>query len=118
MVKLVFLPHCLRSTECKAALKEEGYECLSCGKCRIWEFQKKAKEKEYKVYIVPGASMIKKILKNYDSPEVVIGVACDTEIREGAKLMKKMKINAKSLKLTKDGCVNTEVDFDKLIKML
>ncbi|MCK5282257.1 MAG: DUF116 domain-containing protein [Nanoarchaeota archaeon] len=117
-MKIIFLPHCLRNTDCKAKLTDHGYQLLNCGKCEICRFKKKAEEKGYKVFIVPGASMIKKILKEYKNPELVIGVACDTELKEGLALMKKQKINTKGLKLLKDGCVNTEVDFEKLYKML
>ncbi len=118
MAKIVFLPHCLRAPDCRAKLSSEGYICLDCGKCRISSFLKKAKEKGYDVFIVPGASLIKKILEDYGDPEIVIGVACDAELKEGLAMMKKYKIKAKALKLLKDGCINTEVDFDKLESML
>ena len=48
MEKLIFLPHCLRSPECKAALGDQGYICISCGKCKIGSFRKKAEEKGMK----------------------------------------------------------------------
>ena len=118
MVKLIFLPHCLRSVECKSKLGRYGYELIGCGRCRICEFKKKAESLGYKVFIVPGASIIKKILKEFPKPDMAIGVACDAELKEGIALMKKEGINSKSLMLLKDGCVNTEVDFDKLYKML
>ena len=119
-MKLVFLPHCLRSLECKAKLTEQGYICLNCGKCKIGSFKSKAEEKGYNVFIVPGASMVKKILEGCESPERVIGVACEVELKEAAVLMKKkgMMKNAKALKLLTDGCVNTEADFDNLYNML
>ena len=118
MTKVIFLPHCLRVKGCKAELTAQGYKCVSCGSCGIAEFLKEAESKGYKVFIVPGGSMIKKILKDIPNPEKVIGVACDVELKEGHELMKKMKIKSDSLKLSKDGCVNTEVDFEKLKKML
>ncbi len=117
MDKLIFLPHCLRSTECPAKLASHGYNCINCGRCKIGAFKKTAEEKGYNVFIVPGGSMVKKILEDFDDPEV-IGVACQSELKEGNELVKKKKIKAKSLQLSKDGCVNTEVDFDKLYNML
>lgn len=118
MAKLVFLPHCLRSSDCPSKLGKYGYELVSCGRCNVCTFKKFAEEKGYSVFIVPGASMIKKILVDYPNPEIVIGVACDAELKEGIDMMKKAKINSKGLKLLKDGCVNTEVDFEKLKNML
>ncbi len=118
MSKIIFLPHCLRNPECKAKLTEEGYVCIDCKRCKISDFRKKAIDKGYQVYIVPGASLIKKILSNQPKPEVVIGVACDVEMKEGIEMLKKLKINAKGLKLLRDGCVNTDADFDELERML
>jgi len=117
MEKLIFLPHCLRSPECKAALGDQGYICISCGKCKIGSFRKKAEEKGYALFIVPGASMVKKLLKNYQSPQI-IAVACDAELKEGISFAKKNNLNIKSIKLLRDGCVNTDADFDKLYSMI
>jgi len=112
--KIIFLPHCLRNQDCKARLEADGYKCLNCGKCGIGKFKKKTEELGFKVFIVPGASIIKKIMKKYTSPEIVIGVACGPELKEGIALMKKHGIKTKTLQLLKDGCVNTEVDWKKL----
>lgn len=112
--KIIFLPHCLRNRECKAELKWDGYKCINCGKCNIGKFKKKAEELGYKVFIVPGASMIKKIMKEHTSPEIVIGVACGPELEGGVALMEKHGIKTKTLQLLKDGCVDTEVDWNKL----
>lgn len=114
MEKIIFLPHCLRNQNCKAKLEADGYHCLNCGKCEIGGFKKKAEEFGYNVFIVPGASMIRKIMEEHGSAEMVVGVACESELKEGAKLMRRYKIKAKTLQLLKDGCVNTEVDWDKL----
>ena len=74
---LIFLPHCLRSQDCKARLDANGYNCINCGKCEIGGFKKQAEEAGYHVFIVPGASMVKKIVKEHGSAEMIIGVACE-----------------------------------------
>ena len=60
---------------------------------------------------------IKKLLKNYQSPQI-IAVACDAELKEGISFAKKNNLNIKSIKLLRDGCVNTDADFDKLYSMI
>ena len=118
MSKLIFLPHCLRDSTCQTKLTEHGYTALHCGKCNICEFRKKAESKGYNVFVVPGGSMVKKIMKDFPNPELVIGVACGPELKEAMEIMKKHKINAKTLALSKDGCMNTEVNWQKLYAMI
>ena len=118
MAKIIFLPHCLRNQECEAKLELDGYHCLNCGRCEIGKFKKTAEEKGYKVFIVPGGSMVKNILSKYPEPELVIGVACETELREGLAITEGKGIKSKRLQLLKDGCINTEVDFKKLYEMI
>jgi len=118
MTKIIFLPHCLRNQECEAKLESDGYHCLNCGRCEIGNFKKTAEEKGYKVFIVPGGSMVKNILSKYPDPEVVIGVACEAELKEGKAITESKGIKSKRLQLLKDGCINTEVDFKKLYEMI
>ena len=79
--KLVFLPQCLRkSSRCKAKVGEEGYECVACSKdCRASEIKKLGEAAGYKVFIVPGGSMVAKMVAKYE-PKAVIGVACMKEL--------------------------------------
>lgn len=62
--------------------------------------------------------MVKNILSKYSNPELVIGVACETELKEGLTITEKKGIKGKTLQLLKDDCVNTEVDFKKLYGMI
>ncbi len=117
--RLVFLPQCLKSSkECPAKLTEYGYECKKCGKCSIAEIIEEAEELGYKgVYIVPGGSLVKKIIEK-ERPGAVAGVACYLELVETMEQVALMGTIPQGVPLTKDGCVDTSVIVDKVKEML
>jgi hypothetical protein len=115
--RMIFLPYCLRSRQCPAKLEEDGLICLKCGKCDISRIKTEAESLGYGVFIVPGSSLIKKIIKKY-KPKAVIGVGCHSEVREGTNKMAAIGMPAKGLILNKDGCIDTEVDVERLIILL
>lgn len=111
--RIIFLPQCLRNPDCKAKTTEEGIICLGCGRCNIAGFKKEAEKLGYKLFIVPGSSIVKTLIKKY-KPKAVVGVACLPELKEAIIMVKKYSIAAQGVLLSKDGCVNTEVDWKKL----
>ena len=113
--KVIFLPQCLRSLDCKAKTTEDGIICINCGKCRIGPFKKEAEYLGYKIFIAPGSSLIKNILKRHKF-KAALGVACKPELKEGIKMMKEQGIATITIPLLKDGCVSTKVDWEKVRK--
>ena len=114
--RILFLPHCLRDLEnCEAEQTEHGLDCpgTSCGKCEIGALQEEAESKGYEVFIVPGSSLLKKIVKE-KKPKGVIGVACYEEVEAGLNAMDENGITTQAVLLSKGGCVNTEVDANKV----
>lgn len=111
--KAIFLPHCLRNKDCKAIMGENGLMCVNCGKCGIGKFKKDAEEKGYKVFIVPGGSLVKKIIKKNDF-KAVLGAACIPEIEQAFDFIKKTKLIAVAVPLLRDGCVNTDIDWKRV----
>jgi hypothetical protein len=113
--KIVFLPQCLRnSVKCKAKLGEFGYECIDCCNCKASQVKKEAESIGYKVFIVPGGSMVKKIIEK-NRPHAVAGVACMNEL---AMALDEFRIPTQSIELSKDGCVDTDVELEKVINIL
>ncbi len=112
--RILLLPQCLRSRDCPAELKEHGYECQECGKCKIEEVIQEAKRLGYKdVFILPGGSIVKKILVK-EKPKACLGVACLKELMLGSFICEKFGVVGQGIALLKDGCVNTEVDWKTL----
>ena len=110
--KAIFLPHCLRHQECPAKIGSVGLECIKCGRCKIGEFKDKAEKAGYNLFVVPGGSLVKKIISN-NNFKAVLGVACNVELEQAFDMLKKEKIISLAIPLLKDGCVNTEVEWEK-----
>jgi len=111
--KAIFLPHCLRDRECPAKIGCGGLECINCGKCSIGPFKKDAEDAGYKVFIVPGGSLVKKILEK-NNFKAVLGVACNPELEQAFDFIKEKDLISLSVPLLKDGCVDTEVEWEKV----
>ncbi|MEG3055171.1 MAG: DUF116 domain-containing protein [Methanoculleus sp.] len=108
--RVIFLPHCLRSANCPAHLTPEGLKCRNCGRCPVGENVKWLEEAGYHVFIIPGSTFIKRMVKKY-RPEAIIGVGCLMEVKEGIDMADRMGIIAIGVVNFKDGCVETIADW-------
>jgi len=116
--RVLFLPHCLRDLEkCQAKQTAKGLECQNCGACSIGPLKDKAEYLGYNVYIVPGGSLVRKITKE-EKPKAVLGVACYEEVEAGIMAMEKHGVITQAVLLEEDGCVNTKVNEEKVIRKL
>lgn len=112
---LIFLPHCLRHRDCPATLQKEGLNCTKCGLCSIGVIKKKADSLGYKLYIVPGSSFVKKIVKE-NNFHAVIGVACHEDLNQVMMLLS--DFCPQGVLLEKTGCFETKVNVKKVIEKL
>lgn len=115
--RILLLPQCLRSRTCEAELTEFGYKCNECNKCKIPEVKKYAEKMGYKVFIIPGGSIIEKIIKTF-KPKAILGVACLKELVLGCIACEKVGIPAQGVVLLRDGCVETDVDWTKVLEAI
>ncbi len=115
--RFIFMPQCVRSTECPAKLTPEGIKCVGCGRCRVGEAKKYAEGLGYRFFIVPGSSFIKRIMKKY-RPRAIVGVGCQMEIKEGLDLCHSYDIPALGVPLTQSGCVSTTLDWEQFYDKL
>ncbi|MCC2509379.1 DUF116 domain-containing protein [Methanimicrococcus blatticola] len=114
--KVILLPQCLRSSDCHARCDPlYGFICTKCGRCDIGEITKEAEARDFKVFVVPGSSFVKKIFKEY-KPTSCIGVACPVELSES--MQKTSIIPSQGVYLINDGCFETKVNVnDVILKM-
>ncbi len=112
---LIFLPHCLRHRNCPATLQKEGLNCTECGLCSIGVIKKKAEPMEYKLYIVPGSSFVKKIVKE-NKFKAVLGVACHEDLNQMMMLLS--DFCPQGVLLEKTGCFETKVNIKKVFEKL
>lgn len=115
--RAIFLPQCLRSTTCPAALSPEGIKCRDCGACGISRAKKEANRMGYMFFVVPGSSFIMRMIQKY-RPEAIIGVGCMCEVRDGLDMMHRYHIPAIGVMLDRSGCVSTSLDWNRLYEVM
>jgi len=116
--KILLIPHCLRDTEnCIAPVDEEGYHCQKCGSCVIADIVTSAEAVGINWFIVGGGSAAMNVVKN-SRPHAVLGIACFDDSIKALSKLGEFGIPSKAILLSKDGCVNTEVDLDLVIAQL
>ena len=117
--RAVLVPHCLRNIEkCKAKEMGSHYICVECGGCKIGQISKKSKELGYKaIYVLKGGKAVKKLTEEIN-PKAVLGVACHFEGVMGMEESEKHGLIVQFVPLTKDGCVDTDVNLEEVFKSL
>lgn len=111
--RVLLLPQCLRASGCQAPLDVNGYHCVSCGRCIIKEVKEEAEALGYKVFILPGGSIVEKIFDS-TKPKACLGVACLKELVLGCLVSERKNVIPYAVPLTREGCLNTDVDIDEL----
>ena len=115
--RLIFLPQCLRAVECPSKLRPEGMKCIDCGRCEVGHAVKSAESIGYKVFIVPGSSFIKRLVRKH-KPNAILGVGCITEIKAGLEMCEKLNLFGVGLVLEKAGCVSTVLNWDNFYEFI
>lgn len=116
--KLVFLPQCLRNARtCTAVLGPTGWACSKCSghsTCKVYRIKQKAESLGYRVFVVPGGSLVFKLI-NELKPKAVLGVAC---MKELIMAVEEIRIPSQGVLLSRDGCVNTDVSVKEVANVL
>ena len=116
--RIVVFPYCLRSIECKAQVSPElGVNCIKCGKCKIGNFKEICDSNSIKVFIAPGGSFVKRVLKRHPKSSVLL-VACHVELNEMMRILSAKRIPQYGILLQKTGCIETDVDMELVKEML
>ena len=116
--RIVLIPHCLRDAEnCIAPIDEDGYHCEKCGACIIAEITQAAEDRGIKWYMVGGGSHAIKVVKNAH-PRAVFGIACFDDAKLAVDKIGEYGIPTQAVLLSKAGCVNTEVEIDRVLVKL
>lgn len=115
--RMIFLPQCLRAIDCPSKLSPEGIKCINCGGCEIGIAKKSAEELGYKVFIVPGSSFIRRLVRKH-KPLAILGVGCMTEIKAGLEMCQKLNLYGVGLVLDRAGCVSTILNWDDFYEFI
>jgi uncharacterized protein len=114
--RAIFMPQCLRSSKCPAHLTPEGLKCKNCGQCDVGNARLLLERMGYKVFIVPGSSFIKRMVKKY-RPKAIVGVGCLSEVKEGIDMADKMGLIVMGVVTLKEGCVETINNWPELYEI-
>jgi len=114
--RAIFMPQCLRSSQCPANLTPEGLKCRSCGQCSVGEAREMLERLGYRIFIVPGSSFIKRMVRKY-RPKAIIGVGCLAEVKEGIDMADKMGLVVMGVVTLKEGCVETLVNWPDIYEV-
>ena len=115
--KMVFLPQCLRNPNCKAVVSRTGYQCTGCSnrdRCKVYKIKARAESLGYRVFISPGGSMVLNMVRKLQ-PRAILGIACMKEI---IIAMESLGVPGQAVELTRDGCVNTDVNLKEVFSIL
>jgi hypothetical protein len=124
--RILLVSHCLRrSSGCQAEQGEWGLECKHCtDSCAINRLTDAALRRGYKgVCIAPGGSMALNYVRQ-TRPRGIVAVACRKELEQGMQAVTAASSSAASrpaivvVPLSKDGCVDTEVDVPQAIRVI
>jgi uncharacterized protein len=114
--RAIFMPQCLRSSRCPAHLTPEGLKCRNCGQCDVGNARLLLERMGYKVFIVPGSSFIKRMVKKY-RPKAIVGVGCLSEVKEGIDMADRMGLIVMGVVTLKEGCVETIANWPELYEI-
>ena len=126
--RALLLPHCLRPIDsCPGTYSKEGLICPDdCTEsCAIRVLGAKARELGFKgVCVAPGGSMVLRFVKQ-KAPKGIVAVACEKELELGVHGVEELVARGEfempvivAVRLTADGCVDTEVDVDEAIEVM
>ena len=87
-----------------------------CGKCDIGKICQAARKYDFEVYVIPGGSFVKKIIKEH-RPKSCIGVACYPELAESMQGASPFMV-VQGVSLLRDGCFETKVDVNEVIRKM
>jgi len=112
--KILVGPQCMRHPECKARCDPRiGYICMGCGKCDFSRLKKECEGRGYEMFIVPGDSFVRKIVK-MRRPNAALGIACFEELNESMHDLSPT-LPVQGVALLRDGCFKTAVNVEDVI---
>lgn len=115
--RILLGPKCMRHPECKARCDPRiGYICLDCGKCSYMRLKKECEKYGYKLYIAPGSSFVKNIIKS-QKPKAIVGIGCYGELNDYMHKVSRF-VPGQGVPLLRDGCFNTEVNLEEVIEKM
>ncbi|HPD15377.1 MAG TPA: DUF116 domain-containing protein [Planctomycetota bacterium] len=108
---LVLAPACLRHLACAAPSSRRGIQCGRCGLCKLQAIHEEGARVGWRVFILTGSAYVPRLVAE-ERPEAALLVACAHECNK--VMMALGRLPTYGVPLTRNGCVATDVDLDRV----
>ncbi|MBW6516311.1 MAG: DUF116 domain-containing protein [Candidatus Cloacimonetes bacterium] len=110
---LILLPHCLQNTDCLIRVTIDINNCQDCGRCKITNLKKIARETGVHIAIATGGSLARRIIIKH-RPKFIIAVACERDLVDGLLDVFPIPVYGVLNERPFGPCVNTSVAIEAI----
>lgn len=110
---MLLVPHCLQNADCPFKITRDVNNCKECGKCKVGELKKLAREHGVILKVATGGTLARKFIKE-NKPRAVIAVACERDLSSGIHDMGVLPVMGVLNCRPNGPCFNTDVELEKV----
>ncbi|MGR6835719.1 DUF116 domain-containing protein [Syntrophomonas erecta] len=111
---MILVPHCLQNSDCPHKITIDVNNCRECGRCKIGELKKIAREHQAILKVATGGTLARKFIKE-NCPEGVVAVACERDLSLGIQDTAFLPIIGVLNCRPYGPCVNTDVSIEAVL---
>jgi len=114
---LLLLPHCLQNQDCSEPVKQDIFNCKSCGRCKMGELRALAERTGVQVHVASGGREALERARD-ESVRAILAVACSREMAEGIRATFPKTVVSVLNSWPNGPCRNTDVDVSQVAEAL
>ncbi|SHH28584.1 hypothetical protein SAMN02745221_02085 [Thermosyntropha lipolytica DSM 11003] len=107
---MILAPHCLQDAACPHKITINVENCKECGKCKVGELKKLAREHKAVLKVATGGTLARKFIKEI-KPKAVIAIACERDLALGIQDTSAIPVLGVLNFRPHGPCFNTDVDL-------
>ncbi|MBO8158517.1 DUF116 domain-containing protein [Thermosyntropha sp.] len=108
---MILAPHCLQNADCPFKITINIENCRECGKCKIGELKKLAREYNAVLKVATGGTLARKFIKEV-KPKGIIAIACERDLVSGIQDTGSLPVVGILNNRPFGPCYNTDVDLE------
>lgn len=108
---MILAPHCLQNSECPFKITIDVENCKECGKCKIADLKKLAKDYQVSLIVATGGTLARKFIKERQ-PRAVVAIACERDLSSGIQDMGVLPVMGVLNCRPHGPCINTDVNIE------
>lgn len=110
---MLLVPHCLQNSDCPHKITVDVNNCKECGKCKVGELKKLAREHGAILKVATGGTLARKFIEE-NKPRGVIAVACERDLSSGIHDMGFLPVMGVLNCRPNGPCFNTDVELERV----